>query len=220
MVRGEMNRLWVRLNTSVNPLYLHRTRNFRKCRELSVNIGCGPFGRRGWVNLDVMKMPMGSLRFDCRRSLLFSDSSVKRIRCEHFLEHLDRHEEVPRLLKDCFRVLQQGGILRIVVPDAVSYIRAYCTGDKEAWLALGWNLDDLPPDLMTRMDIINHVFHQGGEHLYAYDFETLESCLMSAGFTNVLRSNFGRSQDPELRDDLPNHRPYSLYIEAVKYPIP
>jgi predicted SAM-dependent methyltransferase len=215
-VRRELNCAWVRLNNVVNPLYVHRRKRLRMGTGISVNIGCGPCGRDGWVNLDLMKMPKVSLRYDCRRGLPLANLSVKRIRCEHFLEHLDFHAEAPRLLSDCFRVLEEGGTLRIVVPDVASYMRAYCSGERRDWLALGSDPDNLPGDLVTRIGVINHVFHQGGEHLYGYDFETLATCLRSAGFSGVELSSFGNAIDPELRDDALNHRPYSLYVDAVK----
>lgn len=216
ILRREVNCGWVRLNNLANPIYIGRRRRLRKCKGMSVNIGCGPFGKDGWVNVDLMGLPNVSLRYDCRRELPFADLSAKRIRCEHFLEHLDFHEEAPRLLEDCFRVLEEGGSIRIVVPDVAAYMRAYCNGENGDWLALGWDLDSLPSDLATRMDVINHVFHQGGEHLFGYDFETLAVCLRAAGFRTVVLSSFGSAADAELRDDLPNHRPYSLYVDAVK----
>jgi len=32
------------------------------------------------------------------------------------------------------------------------------------------------------MTMINHVFHQGGEHQFAYDFEIIRWALNNAGF--------------------------------------
>ena len=88
--------------------------------------------------------------------------------------------------------------------------------DKDLWRKLGWNVDRLPDDIYTPMHVINHIFHQGGEHLFAYDFETLKWALNRAGFPTVLRQSFGTSIDSELAIDRENHRPYSLYVDAVK----
>jgi hypothetical protein len=66
------------------------------------------------------------------------------------------------------------------------------------------------------MNILNHVFHQGGEHQFGWDWETMELCLKKAGFTEVIRQSFGVSVDPELAIDQENHRPYSLYVDARK----
>ena len=50
-------------------------------------------------------------------------------------------------------------------------------------------LDDLP----TGMCLLNHVFHQKGEHLFGYDFETLEYLLVMCGFRDVTLSSYRSS---------------------------
>lgn len=215
-LRWELNARWIRVLNGLSLRHFLRIRRLRRRRGLSVNIGCGPFGIGGWVNLDLMKHRCLTFRYDCRKGIPLEKNSAARIRCEHFFEHLDYREEVPCFLKNCYDCLQEGGILRIVVPDAGRFLLAYAQNDKNYWKALGWDLDNLPVDFFTRMDIINHVFRQGEEHLYAYDYETLERILRQAGFREVRKSGFGMSSDPLLANDLPNHKPYSLYIEAVK----
>lgn len=66
--------------------------------------------------------------------------------------------------------------------------------------------------------MINHIFHQSGEHLFAYDFETLSWALRHAGFREIVKQSFRQSCDPELAIDQENHAPYSLYVEARKGP--
>jgi predicted SAM-dependent methyltransferase len=214
-LRLEMSAMWVRANYAVNPMMAARRRSIRAAGGLSVNVGCGPFGKSGWLNLDLMPVPGVTLQYDCRKSLPLRDGSAARIRCEHFFEHLDHEEEAPLFLAACFRSLAPKGVLRVVVPDAGRYLKAYCSGSREAWSDLGWDIGHLPPPLNTPMAVINHVFRQGEEHRYAYDFETLAGLLRDSGF-QVIPSAFGHSVDPQLCDDLPNHRLYSLYVDAVK----
>jgi hypothetical protein len=64
--------------------------------------------------------------------------------------------------------------------------------------------------------MVNHIFHQKGEHHFAYDFETLAWVLKQAGFEKVRKCSYRNSPDPELRIDQPNHQPYSLYVEAER----
>lgn len=215
-IRWELNALWVRLNFVFNPGYIARTRRIRAGSELSVNVGCGPFGRPDWINLDLMAMPNVSLRYDTRKGIPLREGSAARIRCEHFFEHLDRVDEAFPFLRNCHRSLRVGGTLRIVVPDAGRYLLAYSSPDDEAWHDLGWDLNDLPPDITSKMDIVNHVFRQGEEHRYAYDAETLIATLREAGFAHARQLAFGESSDPLLRDDRPEHRLYSLYVDAIK----
>jgi SAM-dependent methyltransferase len=214
-LRFELNGLWVRSNNRINPAYLRTRRLLASGHDLSVNVACGGTAKPAWVNLDLYRHANVTLRFDCRTSLPLRPASAARIRCEHFLEHLDRIEESPLFLRSCLRCLRPGGVLRIVVPDAERYLRAYQSGPA-AWKLLGWNLDALPPGFASEIDIINHVFRQGSEHRYAYDFATLAACLRDAGFAEIHRMDFGRSVDPLLGDDAPGHRSYSLYADAVK----
>ncbi len=180
-----------------------------------VNVACGPNALAGFVNLDLFPTAKGVVRFDCRRRLPFASGAVDGIRVEHFVEHLEVREELPSFLRDAVRVLRAGGVLRVIVPDAGRYLQAYCAGDLSEFRALGVP-EPFPDDLPTRMDIVNHVFHQWHEHRWAYDFDTLADRLYRAGFSRVEQSAFQQCRDPRLAQDTPNHAPYSLYVDAIK----
>ena len=98
-------------------------KKFRGRKDLLVNIGAGPCARPGWVNLDVTSEG-GNIQYDCRKSLPFESDSVRGVFAEHFLEHLDYTEEAPVFLAECLRVLESGGVIRIVVPDGEKYLKA------------------------------------------------------------------------------------------------
>ncbi len=196
-------------------------RKFSRSDNLMVNLGAGPCGKPGWVNVDVGKAPLVNCQYDCRKSLPFPDNSVKCIFCEHFFEHIDYTEEVPYFLSECHRALKPGGVIRLIVPDVEKYLRAYSEG---GWEGLS-KIRPLKPDRTdyyggsqynTRMELINVVFRQGHEHKFAYDHETLEFVLRRYGFGTVLRQEFGRSLMPELSLDQPTRASESLYVEAKK----
>jgi len=213
--RDELRMTWVRW-------FAHTpARKFRGATDLKLNLGSGSRGHDGWVNLDFLPMKSVNCVWDCRRSLPFDDGSVRFIFSEHVFEHLDYTEEIPAVLSECLRVLQPGGILRIVVPDAGRYLRAYC---EPGWDALT-QLRDLRADHFdryticaygTKMELINEVFRQAYTHKFAYDHETLERVLLHSGFARTERSRFGVSLDPELAIDFADRAHESLYIEGVK----
>ncbi len=196
-------------------------RRYKHQRDFPLNIGCGACGKPGWVNLDFYSLPGVNCVYDCRKNLPFSDDSVKFIFTEHFFEHIDYTEEVPLFLSECWRVLEPGGVIRIVVPDAEEYLRAYCT---EGWEDL-IRIRPLRPDLSdvhfgskfnTKMEVVNAVFRQYFEHKYAYDFDNLRFALSRYGFGEVRKMSFGESRQPEFCIDNPDRAPGSLYVEALK----
>lgn len=215
-LRRELWAAETRWGNLVNPAFHLTTRRLRAARDLSINLGSGGRGLPGWVNVELRPARDTTLCLDIRRRLPFAEGSARRILAEHVVEHLDRQRDTPRLFAELHRVLAPGGVARIVVPDAGRFLEAYATGDPERWRALGWPLESPPPDMRTPMDVLNHIFHQDGEHLYGYDFETLALVLRDAGFADVRRQQFGESVDPELAIDQPNHAPYSLYVEAIR----
>jgi predicted SAM-dependent methyltransferase len=214
-LRFEANGWLVAAQNCFLPSRRRVLRQIRMGRDLLVNTACGAQVLEGFVNLDVMATAPGVLRWDCRRRFPLADGSAAGIRAEQFVEHLETREELPAFLRDALRTLRPGGVLRVIVPDAERYLQAYCAGTLHGFRELAVP-EPFPADLPTRMDIINHVFHQWSEHRWGYDYETLEHRLRAAGFDRVERMSFGRSILPALAQDRDVHAPYSLYVDAVK----
>lgn len=196
-------------------------RRFRGARELRVNVGCGPHGKPGWVNLDARRWPGVDCVFDARKRLPFEDGSVRLLFCEHFLEHLEYSEEVPMFLAECLRCLAPGGVIRLVVPDARRYLEAYVQGDwaaltrirplrrgrRDAWLGC---------PIRTSLELVNLVFRQGGEHRFAWDRETLAHALRRQGFRRMREHACGQSRAAGLALDQAERASESLYVEAER----
>jgi len=214
-LRTELNCGKVGLQNSLIPSRRRTLRRIRQLDGIYANIACGPRSLRGFVNLDLHRLTPDIVQWDCRWDLPFNDRSVAGARVEHFLEHLEPREELPAFLKACLRVLRHGGVLRVIVPDAERYLRAYCRGDLSGFTELAVPVP-FPADLPTPMDVVNHVFHQWHEHRWGYDFDTLAHRLRTAGFNRVERAHYQRSLDAALAEDCENHSPYSLYVDAVK----
>lgn len=208
---------------------LHHARSYRRLQVvlphsgLSVNVGCGDRAVPNWLNLDMVANPLIEF-WDCRRGLPLVDGAADRIFAEHFLEHLDYATEAPLFLRECHRCLRPAGVLRVIVPDAGAYLRQYAAG---SWPGLaemrpliaepgGYRDTFLPESYVTKMEFINAVFRQNGEHKYAYDAETLINALKEAGFATVRAMSYGESLDPAMTSDSPLRRTESLYVEAVR----
>jgi predicted SAM-dependent methyltransferase len=216
ILRHELRALTTNMAIRLDPFTIAKLARLGRQHDLSINIASGGFGLPNWVNIELRPARNTTICLDVRRRLPFADGSAKRIFAEHIVEHLDFREDIPRLFKECHRILVPQGCIRIIVPDAARFLEAYISRDRNLWRDLGWDLDQFPSDIYTPMHAINHIFHQGGEHLFGYDFETLKWALEKAGFRTVLKQRFGVSIDSELAIDEENHRPYSLYVDAVK----
>jgi len=164
--------------------------------------------------------------WDCTKRLPFRDGAVEAIYSEHFFEHLDHETEAKQFLCECLRCLKPQGTLRIVVPDAGAYLRLYAKGDwsemaaRRPLIKEGDNFRDAWTRHVyrTRMEFINAVFRQYGEHKYAYDAETLILVLKEAGFASALETKYNMSSDPNMALDTPRRKSESLYVEAKKSP--
>lgn len=189
--------------------------------NLYVNIGAGDSGRDGWVNIDAYPQPGINCLWDCRKGLPFQPGSVKGLFAEHVFEHLDYVSEVPVFLAEAFRTLQQGGTIRLIVPDARKYLVGYMSDD---WSDLVKTRPLLPGNcdpfsrrrFDTKMELINEVFRQGTEHKFAWDLETMMLVMGRVGFTEIRQCEVGVGRDPHLVLDSPNRAPESLYVEATK----
>jgi predicted SAM-dependent methyltransferase len=215
LVRVEWNARMTGVHNAISPRRRTRLRKLRQLDAVFVNVACGPSVLPEFVNLDLYHRDPNVVLCDCRKALPLADDSALGILVEHFAEHLEPREEFPMFLRDCHRVLKREGVLRVVVPDAEKYIRAYCEPGLDGFHRLKSPVP-FPDDLPTRMDLVNHVFHQWHEHRWGYDFETLAHRLTTAGFRRVERMEFRRSLRPELAVDREVHAPYSLYVDAVK----
>lgn len=182
--------------------------------HLLVNLGCGQTPMAGWVNID-LDPRKGAYFADFTRGIPLRNGAVRHIHCEHLLEHFD-YAMAPAFLKECVRVLEDGGWLRLIVPDAEKYLCAYCQNDSAFFEALKY-LGGRSEPLRTRIEIVNQVFRMEGVHKFAWDFETLSMVLKEAGFAKVEQSRFG-DITPDLNIDLTDFwRPIeSLYVNAYK----
>lgn len=187
-----------------------RTLHALPAKDLCINIGCGSRPLPGWVNLDAARGDQIDVVWDLRRGLPFPNESCAAIFGEHVIEHIPR-ADAERLLRECHRVLQPGGVIRLSTPDAGKFLRAYVS-DKQ-FLADPRFAE--PAD--TSMDRVNMMMREYGQHLWVYDIESICLGLQKAGFSSSIEQEFGASATPCMRGiDLEERAFESLYVEAVK----
>jgi hypothetical protein len=113
-------------------------------------------------------------------------------------------------------VLKHSSSLRLIVPDTEKYIREYCAEDSTFFDDLKYLGGTVSP-LRTRIEVINQMFRMGGDHLFAWDFETLKLYLEDAGFSQIQKSGCGEVPDELNIDGTEWWREHeSLYVNALK----
>lgn len=95
-----------------------------RTKSTLLNLGCGRQHHKAWMNVDMNAVEPGIIRHDVTTRLPFPDNSFRAVYHSHLLEHLPRMG-APFLISECFRVLQEEGILRVVVPDLETIARLY-----------------------------------------------------------------------------------------------
>jgi predicted SAM-dependent methyltransferase len=206
----------------VQRLYalLIRNRSFQLTSKqqrdcIMLNIGCGDQLHPGFINIDYYWLPGLDLCWDIANPLPFQDASIAGVFTEHCLEHLTL-KAAENFVSDVFRILRPGGILRVVVPDAELFLRAYVNSAEGSFSSFPNPYDQcLMMEGSTPMAVVNSIFRDHG-HQYAYDYEALHMLLNNFPFTNIYRVGFRSGCNPRLLIDNEDRCQESLYVEAVK----
>jgi predicted SAM-dependent methyltransferase len=152
---------------------------------LRLNIGCGHWLLGpGWQNVDADPNVPAEWHISVP-PIPCPDNSVEQIYAGHFLEHLSQ-EDGRRFLAECYRVLEPGGEMGLVVPHTREIFRRYLAPRPETFeVPEGhfWSTHDL--DALNAVFIFSTV--QPSHHLWLYDEETLPKAMERAGFTTIMR---------------------------------
>jgi hypothetical protein len=150
--------------------------------------------------------------WDCRLKWHREGRSVEGVLMNHVLEHLDCQEAL-LTLKEAYRVLLPGGVLRVGVPDASVFRRNFpedCVENVQRLFGSGEALDPNGPK-KTFMD--GALFFK--EHRQVFTEDSLWCHLANAGFRQIWRRDFGDTGLHPLAA-LDNRRLFTLFMEAVK----
>jgi predicted SAM-dependent methyltransferase len=179
----------------------------RTVDPIKLDLGCGTLKKNGFTGVDLS--PAADLQWDINWGLPFSDCIVSEIRSEHFFEHLTPAELIGAL-RECRRVLVDGGILDFSVPHFDPYLEAYL---KRNLNFLKEKIYDIPKGqedfYSTCFDRIIWLLHRSGEHKCIFDRESILAKVKLAGFKNVTTRDYDPARDVNLRFS-------SVYVVAVK----
>ena len=177
--------------------------------SVKLNLGCYDRKMHGFTNIDIRPEVEPDLIDDVFRLEKIENNSVDLIYACHVLEHAD-YEESEKTLKRWYQVLKSGGILRIAVPDMEAHFAHYFYHK---------NLRELHSTLWGSQR------HPYDYHKNGWDFEKIKEDLGAAGFKNVVKYDWTKTEHFYVDDysqayyphmDKENGKLMSLNVEAVK----
>ncbi len=185
-----------------------RTASSAPLRRL--NWGCGDCRPEGWINCDRKDGPGIQLSCDMLEGgLPLPPDSIDYIVSVHALQEVPAAQLVAAL-QEFRRVLKPGGVLRLILPDAIKGFLAYQRGDKDYFAVPDEDASSLGGKLALQL-----MWYGYSRSLFTPD--GIEELLRRAGFNSVHHCAHGvtRSSQPGIVE-LDNREQESLFVEAVK----
>lgn len=134
-----------------------------------LNLGCGVTYDERWTNIDFVSTGPGVIAHNLLHGIPCADASFEVVYHSHMLEHFPK-AKAAALIRECYRVLKPGGVLRVAVPDleriAMQYLRFLNEGmegrpgarEKYEWMVI---------ELLDQM-----VRNEGGGEMLKYAADT------------------------------------------------
>jgi predicted SAM-dependent methyltransferase len=178
---------------------------------LNLHLGCGPIKLAGFVNVDNSDHWKPDVCEDVLDYLARQlNGSVDNIFSCHMVEHLEYPDEVGMFFKLCYRALNQGGVLRVLVPDLRKVAKAYLDGQDLSKIHVGGPFyygKDMAADRFT-------YFMREWEHKIVFDAKLLGSFFRDAGFSPYPAA-FNISHSDQMMN-LDRYEAESLCMEAIR----
>lgn len=165
-----------------------------------LQLGAGTNILEGWLNTDLSPSSASVCYLDTTRRFPFADESFEYVFSEHHIEHIT-YKEGLFTLRECYRVLRPGGIIRLATPDLGVLLGLYTPEPDELQQRyIRFIAERFLPGIQTPRPafVINNAFHNWG-HQFLYDRATLQQALTEAGFLDISFTRPGESNNRHLR---------------------
>ncbi|MBW7876008.1 MAG: methyltransferase domain-containing protein [Candidatus Cloacimonetes bacterium] len=178
-------------------------------KQTKLHLGCGSRFIPGYVHVDVIHHPHIDYLCNIDDLSVFHDNSVDVIYNCHVLEHFHRYK-VGNVLKEWFRVLKPGGILRTSVPDFAALAELYLK-TKDLKTVVG--------PIMGRQNYLYNI------HYNIFDYTYFHDLLEQVGFKTINRYDWKDTEHANIDDYSQAYYPHmdkenglllSLNVEATK----
>lgn len=99
-----------------------------------LNIGCGNHVAESneWINVDFASNNPNVISHNLLNGIPFSENQFDLVYHSHVLEHFTKIDGM-NLINECYRVLKQGGIIRIAIPNLEEIAKLYLENLNKCW---------------------------------------------------------------------------------------
>lgn len=164
-----------------------------------LQIGAGGNNMAGWLNTD-FEPGTGQAYLNATGRFPLPDASFRYAFSEQVIEHLS-YEDGLSMLRECQRILQPGGKIRIATPNLLKFIALFQeakTDEMRRYMDAkvkwhGWPWVTTPECLMLNLQM------QSWGHKFLYDPQTLRHSLETVGYRQIQEFAPGDSDDPQLK---------------------
>ena len=168
--------------------------------EPKLHIGAGDNDRQGWLNTELC--PRGDEIFlDATQPFPFASNTFAFIYTEHMIEHIP-FEAARSMMRECYRVLRPGGVIRIVTPN-MAFLRGLLDGpltpEQTAYIRYSYDAHRIKGPEGSAVHVVNNFVRSWG-HQFIYDQDTLNAQVAGAGFEGVTALPLNESAHPALKD--------------------
>ena len=204
------------IHISANTIQMLLERGY----SMYVQYGCGYSAPDEWINFDASptlrweRIPVigkvytkNAQRFpykvrygDIVRGLPVAERRCAGVYASHVLEHLAL-DDFHMALDNTWRILQEGGIFRLIVPDleyaARNYIKRLDAADASASVSF---MEETSLGMKQRLRSLTGLIYtwlQSSTHYWMWDELSLTDVLSKHGFTKIRRCSFGDCEDPK-----------------------
>lgn len=217
---------------------------------IRLNLGCGSVRPKGWINTDsslnanLQRIPFigkplakifnpvgydsnNLIYMNLNKNWRYKSSSVDIVYASHLFEHLTL-QSADLFLKEAYRVLKPGGVMRIVVPDLYQIVKKYINeydsfaANEDPTEFVMWAINMHREGQYGSPSVIRKIIHEWQgyphQHKFMYDPKSLSQKVLKYGFKEPKLLSYGISDYiPEIADVEGKSESYlSVYLEVKK----